>query len=83
MAYSNCIQINYLKESDIDLAIKKINSESPASINVIFTKNTEKAIKFLKDVKSSKIYVNKNPFESLNYILDENKLVYKKEIYYK
>lgn len=83
MAYSNCIQINYLKESDIDLAIKKINSESPASINVIFTKNTEKAIKFLKDVKSSKIYVNKNPFENLNYILDENKLVYKKEIYYK
>ena len=31
MAYSNCIQINYLKESDIDLAIKKINSQENIS----------------------------------------------------
>lgn len=83
MAYSNCIQVNYLKETDIDLAIKKINSEPPASINVIFTKKADNALKFLKSIHSSKIYVNKNPFENLNYILDENKLVYKKEIYYK
>lgn len=83
MAYSNCIQVNYLKETDIDLAISKINSEPPASINVVFTKNADNALKFLKSIHSSKVYVNKNPLENLNYILDENKLVYKKEIYYK
>ena len=81
-AYINEIKVN-LYDSNVDEAIKHINKLNNTSIiSIIFSKDMDKISKFIKEVKSEKIYVNSNFTKDYEVEVDLNNLVYRKTIKY-
>lgn len=78
-AYYNDINIRYYADN-FDKAIKTINEFGIVKDSVIFTKNRDRAAKFLQEVKAENVYVNSNPCNNYGFDFDESKLVYMKKM---
>lgn len=79
-AYINEIKVNYYND-DFEIVKEMMNKRNNISkISVIFTKNTDKAYEFIKDIKSEKIYININPCDDIDFNINLNNLVYSKSI---
>ena len=79
-AYENNIKVNYFYNTDIDETIAYINKYNLNDCFAVFTKNSELAYKFINSIKSKNIFINKNPFVNYEFDLNENQLVYTKNI---
>lgn len=79
-AYLNDIKVEYYN-TDFENAIESINKNNNVNkISAIFTKNTDKAYEFIKNIKSENVYINMNPCENFDYKIKQDNLVYKKNI---
>ena len=79
-AYINEIKINYYNSS-LEEAKKVMNNKNNINkISVIFTKDTNNAYKFVKDIKSENVYINVNPITNFSFNINQKKLVYTKKI---
>lgn len=79
-AYENNIKVNYFHNTDIDETIAYINKYNLNDCFAVFTKNSELAYKFINSIKSKNIFINTNPFVNYEFDLNENQLVYTKNI---
>ena len=79
-AYENNIKVNYFNNTDVDETIEYINKYNLNDCFAVFTKNTELAYKFINSIKSKNIFINTNPFVNYSFDLNENQLVYTKNI---
>ena len=79
-AYKNSISINYFDNTDIETTIKHVNQYNLNDYFVIFTKNSEVAYKLVSSIKAKNILINANPFENYEFYINEDKLVYTKNI---
>ncbi len=78
--YLNEMKAKYFK-NDIKEAIKQINEKNNINkFSVIFTKNSDNAYEFIKNVKTENVYVNVNPCQDFKYETNLNNLVYNKKI---
>lgn len=81
-AYLNEIKIN-IYNSDIDETIKEINKlNNTNGISIIFSKDIDKISKFIKNVKSERVYVNTDFIKDYKFETNLNNLVYKKVVEY-
>ena len=81
-SYLNEIKVN-IYNSNIDDAIKEINKFNNINkMSIIFSKDMEKISKFIKEVKSEKIYVNINSVSNYKFETNLNNLVYEKVVEY-
>ena len=81
-AYLNEIKIN-IYNSDIDETIKEINKlNNTNGISIIFSKDMDKISKFIKNVKSERVYVNTDFIKDYKFETNLNNLVYKKVVEY-
>ena len=79
-AYINEIKINYYNSS-LEEAKKVMNNKNNINkISVIFTKDTNNAYKFVKDIKSENVYINVNPITNFSFNINQKNLVYTKKI---
>lgn len=79
-AYLNDIKVEYYN-TDFENTIESINKNNNVNkISAIFTKNTDKAYEFIKNIKSENVYINMNPCENFDYKIKQDNLVYKKNI---
>lgn len=79
-AYENNIKVNYFHNTDIDQTIDYINKYNLNDCFAVFTRNSELAYKFINSIKSKNIFINTNPFINYEFDLNENQLVYTKNI---
>ena len=79
-AYENGIKINYFTGTDIDDTIDYINKYNLNDCFAVFTKKSDLAYTFLNKIKSKNIFINSNPFKNYEFELNENQLVYTKNI---
>jgi len=79
-AYENNININYYNDTSVEETILFLNKYDVNDCCVLLSKNTEIIYKFISEIKSKNIYVNKNPFDDYKLTLKEKDLVYKKYI---
>lgn len=79
-AYENNIQVNYFNNTDINETIEYINKYNLNDCFAVFTKNSELAYKFINSIKSKNIFINTNPFVHYEFDINENQLVYTKNI---
>lgn len=79
-AYKNSISINYFDNTDIEETIEHVNQYNLNDYFVIFTKNPEIAYKLVSSIKAKNILINANPFENYEFYINEDKLVYTKNI---
>ena len=81
-SYLNEIKVN-IYNSNIDDAIKEINKFNNINkMSIIFSKDMEKISKFIKEVKSEKIYVNINSVSNYKFETNLNNFVYEKVVEY-
>ncbi len=66
--------------NNIDNAIAHINYLANNETTVIFSKNKENLIKFMLDIKSDKIYINKSPLADYKFYISDESLIRKKQI---
>ena len=79
-AYRNEIKVHYYS-AEFDETVSLINKGNNVNkTSIIFTKNIEKAYEFVKQIKSEKIYINEEPDEEFIYNINQNNLVFSKEI---
>lgn len=79
-AYLNEIKVNFYNLS-LDETIKEMNKlNNIDKITVIFSKDLDKIAKFIKDVKTGKVYVNRSPITEYKFETDLNNLVYTKKV---
>ena len=79
-AYINEIKVNYYNSS-LEEAEKIMNNKNNINkISVIFTKDINNAYKFVKNIKSENVYINVNPITNFSYNINQNNLVYSKNI---
>ena len=79
-AYENNIKVNYFHDTDISQTIDYINKYNLNDCFAVFTKNSDLAYKFINSIKSKNIFINTNPFINYEFDLNENQLVYTKNI---
>lgn len=79
-AYYNSIQVNYFDNTKLEDTINYINKYNLNDCFVVFTKNSELAYTFINSLKCKNIFVNKDPFMEYEFDIDENQLVYTKNI---
>lgn len=78
-AIKNELNVVYYK-SNLEESLNSINKcNNINKVSIIFTKNIENAYEFIKKIKSEKIYINQNP-EEIIYNLNQNNLIFKKNI---
>lgn len=79
-AYLNDIRVEYYN-TNLENTIDSINKNNNVNkISAIFTKNTDKAYEFIKNIKSENVYININPCENFDYKIKQENLVYTKNI---
>lgn len=79
-AYINEIKVNYYNSS-LEEAEKIMNNKNNINkISVIFTKDINNAYKFVKNIKSENVYINVNPITNFLFDINQNNLVYSKNI---
>lgn len=66
--------------NDIDNAIAHINYLTYNETTVIFSRNKENLIKFMLNIKSDKIYINKNPLPDYKFNISDESLIQRKQI---
>lgn len=74
---------DYTEIENIDECIRDIQINSAGYSSSIFTKNSENANRFMKLVKSKNVFVNASPTAERTFDIDENDLLYIKQIMYK
>ena len=79
-AYENNIKVNYFHDTDILQTIDYINKYNLNDCFAVFTKNSDLAYKFINSIKAKNIFINTNPFINYEFDLNENQLVYTKNI---
>ena len=79
-ARDNYIKINYYDATQIEDTIVFLNRFELTDCFVLLSKNTEMIYKFISELKSKKIYINKNPFENYKLGITEKDLIYTKNI---
>jgi len=79
-AYRNSIAIKYFDNTDIETTIKHVNQHGLNDYFVIFTENSEIAYKLVSSIKTKNILINANPFDNYEFYMNEDKLVYTKNI---
>lgn len=79
-AYENGIKINYFTGTDIQETIDYINKYNINDCFAVFTNKSDLAYTFLNSIKSKNIFINSNPFKNYEFELNENQLVYTKNI---
>ncbi len=79
-ANENNININYYDDTSVKETLSFINKYEISDCFVLLSRDTEMIYKFISEIKSKNVYINKNPFE--NYILgiQEKDLIYMKNI---
>lgn len=82
VAYENNLYIEYIKEENIEIVIKKINELGENDIVGIFTKNSNNAFQILTRANAKNIFINKNPFSNYVFEFDEKLLIKKKNLIY-
>jgi len=79
-AYANAIQVNYFDRTALEDTIDYINKYNLNDCFVVFTKNSDIAYKFINSLKCKNVFINKNPFVDYEFDINENQLVYTKNI---
>ncbi len=79
-AYENGIKINYFTGTDIQETIDYINKYNLNDCFAVFTSKSDLAYTFLNSIKAKNIFINSNPFKNYEFELNENQLVYTKNI---
>ena len=79
-AYLNEIKVNIYNDS-LEKSIKQINKLNNINkMTIIFSKDLDKITRFIKEVKSEKIYININPTKNYRFETNLNNLIYNKII---
>ncbi|MBR2704045.1 MAG: hypothetical protein IKE91_01080 [Clostridia bacterium] len=79
--FNNNIELDLIKEVDVEEAVERINKNLDNYAAVIFTKDTKKAYYFIENVKAKQVFVNKNPYKDYLFEIDDEKLTKLKRIY--
>ena len=73
---------DYTEIDNVEECIRDININSAGYSSSIFTKNSDNANKFLKLIKSKYVFVNASPTLERTLDIDENDLLYVKQVMY-
>lgn len=76
----NNININYYDNTSLEETLTFVNKYDISDCFVLLSKDTDIIYKFISEVKSKNIYINKNPFEDYSLGIEEEDLIYSKNI---
>lgn len=78
--YSNNINLDVHEDESVVKVVNNINMKKNNYCSVIFTKDKDKALYFIKNVKSEKVYINRSPIEEYKFEIEDCKFVNMKKI---
>ena len=79
-ANENNITVNFYDNTLLEDTLEFINKYELTDCFVLLSKNTEMIYKFISEIKSKNIFINKTPFENYKLTINESDLVYSKNI---
>ena len=79
-ANENDVNINYYDNTLLEETLSFINKYELSDCFVLLSKNTDIIYKFISEIKSRNIYINRNPFDDYQLSISEKDLIYSKNI---
>ena len=79
--FENDLKLNLYTDEGIDEVVKLINSSKENYCSIIFSKDIEKVKRFINEINSENIFVNKNPFKEYCFELDDIFFIKIKKVY--